>query len=37
LPLPAVKRIPMVVQLGLWGNHSRYRQLELWKIDFSVK
>jgi hypothetical protein len=37
LPLPAMKRIPIVVQLGLWGNHSRYRQLELWKIDFSVE
>jgi hypothetical protein len=30
LPLPAVKRIPMVVQLGLFGGYGRYRQLELW-------
>jgi hypothetical protein len=31
LPPPAMRRKPMPVQLGLFGNYSRYRQLELWE------
>jgi hypothetical protein len=30
LPPPAMRRKPVTVQLGLFGNYSRYRQLELW-------
>ena len=30
LPPPAMRRKPLPVQLGLFGNYSRYRQLELW-------
>ncbi len=30
LPPSAMRRKPMAVQLGLFGTHSRYRQLELW-------
>jgi hypothetical protein len=32
LPPPAMRRKPLPVQLGLFGNYSRYRQLELWGI-----
>jgi hypothetical protein len=31
LPPPAIRRKPFPVQLGLFGSHSRYRQLELWE------
>jgi hypothetical protein len=31
LPPPAVRRKPLPIQLGLFGNYSRYRQLELWR------
>jgi hypothetical protein len=30
LPPPAMRRKPFAVQLGLFGSHSRYQQLELW-------
>ena len=32
LPPPAIRRKPFSVQLGLFGNYSRYRQLELYGI-----
>jgi hypothetical protein len=30
LPPPAMRRKPVALQLGLFGNLCRYRQLELW-------
>jgi hypothetical protein len=32
LPPPAARRKPWPVQLGLWGSHCRYRQLDLWGL-----
>jgi hypothetical protein len=37
LPPPAMRRKPLPVQLGLFGNYSRYRQLELWDWQKVVK
>jgi hypothetical protein len=34
LPPPAMRRKPLAVQLGLFGNYSRYRQLKLWETCY---